>query len=92
MKAYLRRAAARLPLGRLSEACEDYSRVLKLEPNNKHAQLELAKIHKVGWWWWFVVVVVVELPPTPEDDIRSAGAVCGSRTSQSQLLHVCILY
>ncbi|XP_018417092.1 PREDICTED: RNA polymerase II-associated protein 3 [Nanorana parkeri] len=43
-KAYARRGTARIMLGKLKEAKEDFEMVLKLEPGNKQAVSELAKI------------------------------------------------
>ncbi|KAM5171440.1 RNA polymerase II-associated protein 3 isoform 2-T3 [Mantella aurantiaca] len=43
-KAYARRGTARIMLGKLKEAKEDFEMVLKLEPGNKQAISELAKI------------------------------------------------
>ncbi|KAM3926941.1 RNA polymerase II-associated protein 3 [Leptodactylus fuscus] len=43
-KAFARRGTARIMLGRLREAREDFEMVLKLEPGNKQAISELAKI------------------------------------------------
>ncbi|XP_064632821.1 RNA polymerase II-associated protein 3-like [Lineus longissimus] len=53
VKAYSRRGAARLALGKLHKAKEDFEQVLKLEPKNKQAEKELEKINK-------------ELNPKPE--------------------------
>ena len=44
VKAFHRRAAARVGLARLQEAVEDYDEVLRLEPNNKAASNEKTKI------------------------------------------------
>ena len=46
-KAYMRRGAARVGLGKLKEATQDFNQVLKMEPNNKQAKLELEKVEKV---------------------------------------------
>ncbi|XP_076447781.1 RNA polymerase II-associated protein 3-like [Babylonia areolata] len=46
VKAYLRRAAARVGLQHLAPALEDYERVLQLEPNNKQAQTEVDRLKK----------------------------------------------
>ncbi|KAL8612487.1 hypothetical protein ACOMHN_053741 [Nucella lapillus] len=46
VKAYLRRAAARVGLQHLEQALEDYQRVLQLEPNNKHARAEVDRLQK----------------------------------------------
>ncbi|KAK7493584.1 hypothetical protein BaRGS_00015096 [Batillaria attramentaria] len=46
VKAYLRRAAARVGLQRLPQALEDYRRVLQLEPTNKQAKTELERLEK----------------------------------------------
>ncbi|NWX97681.1 RPAP3 protein, partial [Nothoprocta ornata] len=43
-KAFARRGAARVALGKLKEAMQDFEAVLKLEPGNKQATNELAKI------------------------------------------------
>ncbi|NXM29544.1 RPAP3 protein, partial [Oxyruncus cristatus] len=43
-KAFARRGAARVALGKLKEAMQDFEAVLKLEPGNKQAINELAKI------------------------------------------------
>ncbi|XP_069831950.1 RNA polymerase II-associated protein 3 isoform X2 [Dendropsophus ebraccatus] len=43
-KAFARRGTARMMLGKLREAKEDFEMVLKLEPGNKQAISELAKI------------------------------------------------
>ncbi|KAM4748550.1 RNA polymerase II-associated protein 3 [Rhinophrynus dorsalis] len=43
-KAYARRGTARMMLGKLKEAKEDFEMVLNLEPGNKQATMELAKI------------------------------------------------
>ncbi|XP_027760442.1 RNA polymerase II-associated protein 3 isoform X2 [Empidonax traillii] len=43
-KAFARRGAARVALGKLKEAMQDFEAVLKLEPGNKQAMNELAKI------------------------------------------------
>lgn len=43
-KAFARRGTARVMLGKLKEAKEDFEMVLKLEPGNKQAISELAKI------------------------------------------------
>ncbi|XP_072257534.1 RNA polymerase II-associated protein 3 [Pyxicephalus adspersus] len=45
-KAYARRGTARVMLGKLEGAKEDFEMVLKLEPGNKQAVSELAKISK----------------------------------------------
>ena len=47
VKAYSRRAAARTSLDKLSEAKADYECILKLEPENKMAKTEIARINKV---------------------------------------------
>lgn len=47
IKAYLRRGTARLGLEKCEEAKADFEKVLKLEPQNKQASLELEKIRKV---------------------------------------------
>jgi len=44
IKAFQRRASARTGLGKLDLAIQDYDEVLKLEPKNKSAQAEKAKI------------------------------------------------
>ncbi|KAM9311700.1 RNA polymerase II-associated protein 3 [Gastrophryne carolinensis] len=46
-KAYARRGSARVMLGKLKDAKEDFEMVLKLEPGNKQAVSELAKISRV---------------------------------------------
>ncbi|KAK7101607.1 RNA polymerase II-associated protein 3-like [Littorina saxatilis] len=46
VKAYLRRAAARVGLQRLEPALEDYNRVLQLEPGNVQAQKETERLRK----------------------------------------------
>ncbi|NWW54235.1 RPAP3 protein, partial [Pedionomus torquatus] len=43
-KAFARRGAARVALGKLKEAMQDFEAVLKLEPGNKQAINELSKI------------------------------------------------
>ncbi|NXK30204.1 RPAP3 protein, partial [Piprites chloris] len=43
-KAFARRGAARVALGKLKEAMQDFEAVLRLEPGNKQAINELAKI------------------------------------------------
>ena len=48
VKAYLRRAAARVGLQRLAAALEDYQTVLQLEPSNKQARGEVDRLTKVG--------------------------------------------
>ena len=48
MKAYLRRAAARVGLQHLAPALEDYRRVLQLEPTNKQARTEIERLEKVS--------------------------------------------
>ena len=48
MKAYLRRAAARVGLQHLASALEDYRRVLQLEPTNKQARTEIERLEKVS--------------------------------------------
>ncbi|XP_059833491.1 RNA polymerase II-associated protein 3 isoform X2 [Hypanus sabinus] len=45
-KAFARRGTARLCLGKLKEAKEDFEMVLRLEPGNKQALTELGKINK----------------------------------------------
>lgn len=56
VKAYLRRAAARVGLQHLAPALEDYRRVLQLEPTNKQARTEIDRLEKVcvfvlaGYW------------------------------------------
>ncbi|XP_071960806.1 RNA polymerase II-associated protein 3-like [Antedon mediterranea] len=47
VKAVCRRASARLGLGKLSEAKQDFEQVLLLEPSNKLAKTELKKIGKL---------------------------------------------
>ena len=47
VKAYLRRAAARVGLQHLAPALEDYRRVLQLEPTNKQARTEIDRLEKV---------------------------------------------
>ncbi|KAI8778922.1 RNA polymerase II-associated protein 3 X1 [Biomphalaria glabrata] len=44
VKSYLRRATARLALEKLEEAVRDFQRVLELEPNNKHAKMEIERL------------------------------------------------
>lgn len=46
VKAYLRRAAARVGLQRLVAAREDYRRVLQLESTNKQAKVEIERLDK----------------------------------------------
>ncbi|KAK6979257.1 RNA polymerase II-associated protein 3 [Biomphalaria glabrata] len=48
VKSYLRRATARLALEKLEEAVRDFQRVLELEPNNKHAKMEIERLKNVG--------------------------------------------
>jgi Asp-tRNA(Asn)/Glu-tRNA(Gln) amidotransferase A subunit family amidase/Tfp pilus assembly protein PilF len=48
VKAWLRRGSARLALGLLEEAEEDLQRVLELEPQNKQASEELARLQRVA--------------------------------------------
>ena len=48
VKAYLRRAAARVGLQHLAPALEDYRRVLQLEPTNKQARTEIERLEKVS--------------------------------------------
>ncbi len=47
LKAYLRRGTARLKLGRIEEARDDFTVALRLEPGNKIARSELNKLNKV---------------------------------------------
>ncbi len=47
LKAYLRRGTARLKLGRVKEARDDFTVALRLEPGNKIARSELNKLNKV---------------------------------------------
>ncbi|XP_061617450.1 RNA polymerase II-associated protein 3 [Phyllopteryx taeniolatus] len=47
-KAFARRAAARVALGKLEDAMKDFQEVLKLEPGNKQAQIELQKLQMDG--------------------------------------------
>jgi len=44
IKAYQRRASARIGLGKLEEAIEDFNKVLELEPPNKAAKAEKEKL------------------------------------------------
>ncbi|KAK0063583.1 RNA polymerase II-associated protein 3 [Biomphalaria pfeifferi] len=44
VKSYLRRATARLALGKLEEAVRDFQRALELEPNNKQAKMEIKRL------------------------------------------------
>ena len=44
VKAYHRRASARTALKRVSEALEDFEKVLQLEPKNKTAKMEFDKL------------------------------------------------
>ncbi|CAK8690561.1 unnamed protein product [Clavelina lepadiformis] len=46
VKAYLRRGAARHALGKVQSAIKDFNDVLKLEPENKQAKMELENIKK----------------------------------------------
>ncbi|XP_055882462.1 RNA polymerase II-associated protein 3-like isoform X3 [Biomphalaria glabrata] len=46
VKAYLRRATSRSSVGKLTEAIEDFKRVLDLEPTNKQAKTELEHLLK----------------------------------------------
>jgi len=48
LKAYLRRGTARIRLGNLEEASEDFKKALEIEPGNKLARTELAAINKVS--------------------------------------------
>ncbi|KAL1275261.1 hypothetical protein QQF64_034884 [Cirrhinus molitorella] len=47
VKAYIRRAAARVALNKHQEALEDYEMVLKLDPGNSEAQNEIQKLQQV---------------------------------------------
>ncbi|KAI2665650.1 RNA polymerase II-associated protein 3 [Labeo rohita] len=47
VKAYVRRAAARVALNKQQEALEDYEMVLKLDPGNSEAQTEIQKLQQV---------------------------------------------
>ncbi len=47
LKAYLRRGTARLKLGRVDEARDDFTAALRLERGNKIARSELDKLNKV---------------------------------------------
>ena len=47
VKAYCRRASARVALKNYTGACSDYRRVLELEPYNRMAQTELKAIEQV---------------------------------------------
>jgi tetratricopeptide (TPR) repeat protein len=59
VKAYSRRGAARVALGKLQTAKEDFEQVLKLEPKNKQAEKELEKINKVWSYGTDLTVVVL---------------------------------
>lgn len=52
VKTYQRRSAAAMALGMYNEAKEDLNKILKLEPNNKQAKIDLElvnnKIKKVS--------------------------------------------
>lgn len=48
VKAYSRRACARIGLGRLEDADRDFDKVLVLEPGNKFALAEKEKIQQVN--------------------------------------------
>ncbi len=54
VKAYARRASARLSLSKLQDAKKDFERVLQLEPTNKGATAELNKVEKVSISLWGV--------------------------------------
>ena len=47
VKAYCRRATARIALNNYHGARDDYHRVLELEPNNKLARTELSALEQV---------------------------------------------
>ncbi|XP_061663460.1 RNA polymerase II-associated protein 3 [Syngnathoides biaculeatus] len=47
-KAFARRGTARVGLGKLEDAMKDFQEVLKLEPGNKQAQIELQKLQMDG--------------------------------------------
>jgi len=47
VKAYCRRASARVALRNYAAASSDYRRVLELEPNNRMAQAELKAVEQV---------------------------------------------
>lgn len=64
-KAFARRGTARTALGKLKEAQEDFEIVLKLEPGNKQAVTELAKISKE----------ISESRLCPDQECLSASAV-----------------
>ncbi len=46
-KAYFRRGMARVKLGKIEEARDDFTDALGLEPGNKSARSELDKLNKV---------------------------------------------
>ena len=46
VKAYLRRAKARMILGSFLEAAMDYEEALRLEPTNREARSEMANMQK----------------------------------------------
>lgn len=61
VKAYQRRSAAYMALGMYNEAKEDLNKVLKQEPNNKQAKIEIEvvnnKIIQVGNETKFYIVI-----------------------------------
>ncbi|NXG73549.1 RPAP3 protein, partial [Baryphthengus martii] len=64
-KAFARRGAARVALGKLEEAMQDFEAVLKLEPGNKQAINELTKIknelaEKEKWTQKYPAVLIKE--------------------------------
>ena len=47
LKAYFHRGTARVKLGKIEEARDDFTVALRLEPGNKSARSELDKLNKV---------------------------------------------
>lgn len=45
VKAYQRRSAAFIALGMYNEAKEDLNKILKLEPNNKQAKIDIEGVN-----------------------------------------------
>ena len=58
VKAFCRRAAARVALRNYEGACSDYSRVLEFEPGNKLARTELNAVDQVQHRYWHTLIEI----------------------------------